>query len=1024
MDNEHFTSESPAKKGKRRLYPVLAGLSLIGFAILAFSGETYVGAFLTYSMAFLFGAFFPAVLLLLSFLGLFWIVSGRFSLPGKWSTRIGFFGFVWMALNLCGHSYVGSLSSLPLSGFSQAYLESMSRFSSSLVRVENYSAMTSLGGGYLGNGFFFLLSSFLGLDGTTILLSFLLVLFFFLLSYRLIKSFVLSLLAKGKNRVTYTSPYQNRGEKAIPMPIEKKAEKTLKEIDPELTKPFFRRFSRVEDWEEEKEESLAPSKETFARTEEKKEIEKKAIEPERPARMPSVAPAVVENDVDEEDETYLKRFFPKSQESSFHDPSRAFPDKEEERREEPALSKPLKTVSEEPVVSSLPLKTAPVVESAPPELEEPMAPVPPVKENRPAVERKPLPVSKEPSPSRPKPVVEKEKTIAPEKKADKIVLDSELERKASQRARDFSASYKESGATFELAEEGTRPVDELLNPLERQAQKVQDKKKFDSTPHEFAVESVVEEKKEETSENNAKVEEQLKEQQYFEEKRRRREEEERRMKEEEDRKKAEVYRYVSPVEKKYDYPLPDDSLLEERDDSDKLIINNQAAQEKAKIINRVFDEFHIQGKAISFTIGASVTRFNIQMEPGVKSDKINSVLSELQIALNGDKSVRIETVVEGRTTSGIEIGNAKPMAVPFKEAFQEVESHPEQNLLLPIGKDISGKIITFPLDDMPHLLVAGTTGSGKSVLVHSLIMTLLMRNYPSQLKLMLIDPKKVEFAKYALESHLFCPVISEAQQAIVALSKLCEEMDRRYEVLSRYNCVKVQEYRAKRKGHENEMEAMPTIVCVIDEFADLMQTGGAEVADSVQRISQKARACGIHLIIATQRPSKDVIPMVIKSNIACRIGLSCSTAVDSRVILDEGGAETLLGKGDLLFKCPGSKSLIRAQSPFISSTDIENILSYIKSHAGEPNYSPDFLELEVENEEHVSKSEAENDLYEDVKDFVMTTGIVGKASLIRNFSLTYAKADQFLARLRQEGIIRLDYGGKYVVAKRRDMEER
>ena len=193
------------------------------------------------------------------------------------------------------------------------------------------------------------------------------------------------------------------------------------------------------------------------------------------------------------------------------------------------------------------------------------------------------------------------------------------------------------------------------------------------------------------------------------------------------------------------------------------------------------------------------------------------------------------------------------------------------------------------------MLVAGTTGSGKSVLIHSMIMTLIMRTYPSQVKLMLIDPKQVEFIRYADESHLFCPVISKPESAILALKKLC---------------------------HELQYENMPYVVTVIDEFADLMQTGGNEVTRYVTRIAQKARACGIHLIIATQRPSKDTVPMIIKANVPCRIGLSCSSQIDSRVILDENGAETLLGKGDLLFKCPGKKSLIRAQSPDSCSVSV------------------------------------------------------------------------------------------------------
>lgn len=460
----------------------------------------------------------------------------------------------------------------------------------------------------------------------------------------------------------------------------------------------------------------------------------------------------------------------------------------------------------------------------------------------------------------------------------------------------------------------------------------------------------------------------------------------------------------------YTYKLPDSSFLSEVNDSSKIIINNEAAQEKARIINQVFEDFKIQGKAISFTVGASVTRFNIQMEPGVKSEKINSVLNELQIALKGDKSVRIETVVEGRTTSGIEVGNKTMMAVSFKECFEELQKYPEEHLLLPIGKDISGNIISYPLDKMPHLLVAGTTGSGKSVLIQTFIMTLIMRNYPDDLKLILIDPKQVEFERYSDEPHLFCPVVNESSQAITILRKLCEEMEHRYTILRQNSVVKVADYRKKRRGHEKDLPPMPDIVCVIDEFADLMQTGGNEVAEAVQRISQKARAAGIYLIIATQRPSKDVIPMVIKSNIACRIGLSCSTAVDSRVILDENGAETLLGKGDLLFKIPGKKSMIRAQSSFISDEDMMEVLDYLKKEAGGPIYNPDFLE-----------TEEELDIYNEIKDYVMDTGIASKSAIMRNFSISYQEAESVLNSLKEEGIIMSSANGKNVVVQRKEM---
>ena len=235
-------------------------------------------------------------------------------------------------------------------------------------------------------------------------------------------------------------------------------------------------------------------------------------------------------------------------------------------------------------------------------------------------------------------------------------------------------------------------------------------------------------------------------------------------------------------------------------------------------------------------------------------------------------------------------------------------------------------------------------------------------------------------------------------------------MEHRYTILRQNSVVKVADYRKKRRGHEKDLPPMPDIVCVIDEFADLMQTGGNEVAEAVQRISQKARAAGIYLIIATQRPSKDVIPMVIKSNIACRIGLSCSTAVDSRVILDENGAETLLGKGDLLFKIPGKKSMIRAQSSFISDEDMMEVLDYLKKEAGGPIYNPDFLE-----------TEEELDIYNEIKDYVMDTGIASKSAIMRNFSISYQEAESVLNTLKEEGIIMSSANGKNVVVQRKEM---
>ena len=486
---------------------------------------------------------------------------------------------------------------------------------------------------------------------------------------------------------------------------------------------------------------------------------------------------------------------------------------------------------------------------------------------------------------------------------------------------------------------------------------------------------------------------------------------------EKNERKAQLMRFVSDVPKFYDYQLPNDSFLEEHDDSAKMTANTASAQKKIETINEVFKSYGVKAKANSFTIGASVTRINVEVEPGEKSDHISNIANELQRSLNGDKSVRVETVVEGTDTSGIEVGNAEPMAVAFKDIFEQVELNTKDNLLIPIGKDISGNIITSPLNKMPHLLVAGTTGSGKSVLVHSMIMTLIMRNYPSQLKFILIDPKQVEFVRYQECSHLLCPVISKAETAVLALKKLCDEMDRRFTVLKNCRVANLEEYNKLRVGKEAQMEQLPAIVCVIDEFADLMMVGGKDITSYVTRIGQKARAAGIHMIIATQRPSKDNVPMIIKANIPARIGLSVATNVDSRVILDEPGAETLLGRGDLLFKNPGSKSLVRAQSPYLSDDEINRVLSYVKEKAGDPVYDKEFIELaEMEEDEPiVVNSDPNQNLYGDVKDFVIHTGITSKERIMKNFQVNAQKADTFLATMVSENVLMLGYGGEYVL---------
>lgn len=619
----------------------------------------------------------------------------------------------------------------------------------------------------------------------------------------------------------------------------------------------------------------------------------------------------------------------------------------------------------------------------------------------------------------------KTRTYEPEEKEEPVItpVASSQDRIArkSEMAENRKNALSRKEPPKEEAIEEEKPV---LNPLLEQAKKVSQESEAEMNA-EIQVEdaSPVEEKAEEVPLEEETSSEEALESLFFQMK----DQKEKEKKAEKDaakkKKMDSLMKYVDKTPKRYGYSLPDDSLLLESDSGDKKEKNIQVAREKAKVINQVFKDFHFPAQATTFTIGASVTRFNIVTEPGVKADKMESLLSELQRALKGDQSVRIQTVVEGMSTSGIELGNEVQMPVSFKSVFKEIEKDAEKNLLLPIGKDISGRIITYPLNEMPHLLVAGTTGSGKSVLINCMIMTLIMRNYPSQLKLMLIDPKQVEFAKYNMEPHLLCPVIQDSDSAVIALKKLVDEMNRRYKILSDNNVVKISDYRKLQQMHPSTMEELPDIAVFIDEFADLMNSGGALIAEYVKTLTQKSRASGIYLVIATQRPSKDAIPMSIKANITVRVGLSCSSQVDSRVILDENGCETLVGKGDLLFKCPGRRSLLRCQSPFVSDSEMDQVLEYVRENAGDPSYNPEFLDLEKKSEEEDAATQMTlDDIFDDVKDFVMYTGICSRSSIMRNFSLSYAKADQMLMRLRNLGIIKPMQGGKNVVVVRKKME--
>ncbi len=476
---------------------------------------------------------------------------------------------------------------------------------------------------------------------------------------------------------------------------------------------------------------------------------------------------------------------------------------------------------------------------------------------------------------------------------------------------------------------------------------------------------------------------------------------------------------IKPKVKKA-YVLPPFEILKYHPSEDTKTLNENAAAEKAQKINKTFQEYKIGAQVISYTIGPSVTRFNVKMNEGVRVNDLTKVVDEVSIALNGDKSVRLETVVEGRNTSSIEVGNVKATPVDFKECYEAIKDKDglKNKLLIPLGKDIEGKVVTTLIDELPHVLVAGTTGSGKSVFINTIIATLLMRNTPDELKLMLIDPKKVEFSRYNELPHLLCPVISDAREGKVALKKMVDEMERRYELLARVGASKISEY--NEIAEIEHYDKMSNIVLIIDEFSDFMSEYGKDIELSVKRLCQKSRACGIYLIICTQRPSVNVITGDIKGVIPSRIGLLVPSYVDSKTILDEAGAESLLGYGDMLCRLPRHNSLVRLQGSFVSSSEVYELCKFIKAQR-EPEYDRNFMNLAESSSLNAlggdasSRKRERDELSDEARDLILEKQQASTSFLQRELSVGFTRADKILADLEDEGIlVRLDNGRREI----------
>ena len=448
--------------------------------------------------------------------------------------------------------------------------------------------------------------------------------------------------------------------------------------------------------------------------------------------------------------------------------------------------------------------------------------------------------------------------------------------------------------------------------------------------------------------------------------------------------------------------------------------NKAAIKDNVVILEEVFHDFGIEGKVVAANVGPAVTQYEMEVKAGTKVSKILGINREIALA-TAAKDVRIQAPIPGKRTIGIEIPNKTISMVTVREILETIpKSMDDSKLLVTLGKNIMGKPIYCEINKTPHLLVAGSTGSGKSVCINSIITSILMRTKPEEVKLVLVDPKKVELSMYNGVPHLLTPVVSDPRKSNNVLKKIVSEMERRYDVFEASGTKNIAGYNAyvekknKNTDEAGQIQKMPFIVVIIDELADLMLVAAKEVEDSIMRITQMARAAGIHLIVATQRPSTDVITGVVKANIPSRISFAVSSSIDSRTILDMTGAEKLLGKGDMLFLPQGENTPVRVQGTFISDEEIKAIVDYTISQQ-KARYD-ETLAMD-EEEAHATtmtenKDDYEEPLYNEIVEFVVTQGKASASLLQRRFRLGYNRAARCIDLLEERGIVGPSNGSK------------
>lgn len=469
------------------------------------------------------------------------------------------------------------------------------------------------------------------------------------------------------------------------------------------------------------------------------------------------------------------------------------------------------------------------------------------------------------------------------------------------------------------------------------------------------------------------------------------------------------------------YQLPPVSLLTKTGSADQSKEQNQLA-EKSRVLQQTLESFNIKATVEKVVLGPTITQYEIKPAVGVKVSKITNLADDLAMALAA-KSLRIEAPIPGKSLVGIEVANNQQATVGFRNMYETVGVNRKNLLEVPIGKSVAGDIVKMDLTKMPHLLIAGSTGSGKSVAINTILASILLQVKPSEVRLMLVDPKKVELSIYNDIPHLITPVVSEPRKAAAALKKVVAEMDHRFDQLSEMGVRNIDGYNKAIREHnqqtpDTQLMKMPYLVVIIDELADLMMTVSGEVEPAIVRIAQLGRAAGIHLIVATQRPSVDVITGLIKANVPSRMAFAVGSGTDSRTILDSNGAEKLLGRGDMLFKPIGENSGERVQGAFMSDDDVEKLTNYIRQQ-GTAQYDEsmevtdaDLKAMDSDNGSSGDSSSALDEIWDDALDFASIEGEVSASMMQRHFRIGYNRAARLVDDMEDQGVLGTATGGK------------